>query len=321
MEAVVKQTLNTETLKAFGRGGGGCINEGRSYVIDDGSKIFVKYKADKSGARRMFEGEFASLEAIAKTGQIRVPKPIAIADYPAGSFLVMEHLDMRSLSRQTAAQFGTQLANLHLHNQKLVQQDSKRASFVGKTDSDEAVKKFGFNVTTCCGFLPLNNDWNEDWVRFYCQQRLEPQMNMDEVKGDREAHELWGRLVQEIPKLFQDIEILPSLVHGDLWSGNMAQTHDVISGDDSSNSSSAIPVIFDPASFYGHDEFEFGIVAMFGGFDPQFFQAYHAVIPERPGRKKRLQLYQLFHHLNHWNHFGSGYRGSSLSLMRKLLSP
>ena len=33
----------------------------------------------------------------------------------------------------------------------------------------------------------------------------------------------------------------------------------------------AVPVIFDPASFYGHDEFEFGIINMFGGFDEQFF--------------------------------------------------
>ena len=84
MEAVVKETLSTKTLKPFGGGGGGCINEGRSFLIDDGAKIYVKYKADKTGARRMFEGESASLQAIAKTRQIRVPKPIAIADYPAG---------------------------------------------------------------------------------------------------------------------------------------------------------------------------------------------------------------------------------------------
>ena len=34
------------------------------------------------------------------------------------------------------------------------------------------------------------------------RQRLEPQMNMEEVQRDREAQELWGRLIRQIPKLF-----------------------------------------------------------------------------------------------------------------------
>ena len=84
MDAAVKRRMNTETLTPFGRGGGGCINEGRSYVVDDGSKIYVKYKAEKNGARRMFDGEMASLNAIAETEQIRVPKPYHVDDYPAG---------------------------------------------------------------------------------------------------------------------------------------------------------------------------------------------------------------------------------------------
>ena len=91
MDVAVKRCLNTETLTPFGRGGGGCINEGRSYVVDDGSKVYVKYKADKNGARRMFDGEMASLNAIAATGQIRVPKPFHVDDYPAGeSYLIVD---------------------------------------------------------------------------------------------------------------------------------------------------------------------------------------------------------------------------------------
>ena len=151
-------------------------------------------------------------------------------------------------------------------------------------------------------------------------------MNMEEVKGDREAHELWGRLMREIPKLFQGtlpytrvslslhhfmhlpcqliftsyvalghnclgVEVRPALLHGDLWSGNVAQTtaecqpadestsassssssSSSASASSSSSSATSIPVIFDPASFYGHDEFEFGIIEMFGGFDPAFFE-------------------------------------------------
>lgn len=79
------------------------------------------------------------------------------------------------------------------------------------------------------------------------------------------------------------------------------------------------PIIFDPASFYGHSEYELAIAGMFGGFSRSFYSAYHSAIPKAPGFEARLQLYQLFHYLNHWNHFGSGYRGSSLSIMRNLI--
>jgi len=71
-------------------------------------------------------------------------------------------------------------------------------------------------------------------------------------------------------------------------------------------------------SFYGHAEFEFGIVEMFGGFSEAFYAAYHKVQPRAKGFSRRNQLYQLFHHLQHWALFGDSYRQSSLSLMRRL---
>ena len=61
---------------------------------------------------------------------------------------------------------------------------------------------------------------------------------------------------------FPGIDIIPALLHGDLWSGNVSQTRE---------NDVDVPVIFDPAAFYGHDEFELGIITMFGGFRPEFF--------------------------------------------------
>ena len=80
----------------------------------------------------------------------------------------MEHLEMHSSLSQTAGQLGTQLAHLHLDNQELVRLSPSTESFVGQTAEDRGVDKFGFEVTTCCGFLPLDNDWCEDWIRFFC---------------------------------------------------------------------------------------------------------------------------------------------------------
>ncbi|XP_052612711.1 fructosamine-3-kinase isoform X3 [Peromyscus californicus insignis] len=151
------------------------------------------------------------------------------------------------------------------------------------------------------------NEWQDDWPTFFTQHRLQAQLNLIEKDyADRETQELWSRLQVKIPDLFSGIEIVPALLHGDLWSGNVAE-------DDQG------PIIYDPASFYGHSEFELAIALMFGGFPRPFFTAYHRKIPKAPGFDKRLLLYQLFNYLNHWNHFGREYRSPSLGMMRKLL--
>ncbi|XP_060027672.1 ketosamine-3-kinase isoform X1 [Erinaceus europaeus] len=315
MEALLSRELGCSFVRTTGHSGGGCISQGQSYDTDRG-RVFVKMNS-KSEAKRMFEGEMASLSAILKTGTVKVPKPLKVLDAPGGgSMLVMEHLDMRYLSSH-AAKLGSQLAELHLHNKKLGDALQKEASTVDKVVSLlrkgggqvelPFVEQFGFDVVTCCGYLPQVNDWQEDWVAFYAQQRIQPQMDMVEKgSGDREARELWAALQLKIPGLFRDVDITPALLHGDLWGGNVAE--------DASG-----PIIFDPASFYGHSEYELAIAGMFGGFSSSFYSAYHSRIPKAPGFEKRLQLYQLFHYLNHWNHFGSGYKGSSLNIMRNLI--
>uniref|UniRef100_A0A8C0E3W6 protein-ribulosamine 3-kinase n=1 Tax=Balaenoptera musculus TaxID=9771 RepID=A0A8C0E3W6_BALMU len=169
------------------------------------------------------------------------------------------------------------------------------------------VTKFGFHTVTCCGFIPQVNDWQDDWPTFFTQHRLQAQLDLIEKDyADREARELWSQLQVKIPDLFCGLEIVPALLHGDLWSGNVAE-------DDTG------PIIYDPASFYGHSEFELAIALMFGGFPRPFFTAYHRKVPKAPGFDRRLLLYQLFNYLNHWNHFGKQYRSPSLGTMRKLL--
>ncbi|XP_036370903.1 ketosamine-3-kinase-like [Octopus sinensis] len=84
-------------------------------------------------------------------------------------------------------------------------------------------------------------------------------------------------------------------------------------------SSLSVSVIFDPASFYGHSEFEFSISKMFGGFPRSFFDSYHEIIPRSSKFKLRERLYQLFHYINHWNHFGGGYQDSSMSTLKGLI--
>ncbi|KAJ8021819.1 Ketosamine-3-kinase [Holothuria leucospilota] len=317
MENFLKRELRSTYVKKVESAGGGCISDGASYDTDNCGKVFVKVNK-KSEAQRMFIGESASLDAILNTKTVRVPKPVKVFPHPdgTGSMFVMEHLDIKSL-RSHQSRLGEQLARLHLHNSALKTRQGKEESRIGSGSADKSgdtcnetssyVDKFGFDVTTCCGYLPQDNSWCKNWVEFYTRQKLGQQLDLIEKDyGDREARELWSQLQRCIPKMFEGLEICPALLHGDLWGGNVGETD-------------SEPVMFDPASFYGHSEYELGIAGLFGGFSGAFYSSYHKLIPKASGFEKRHQLYQLFHYLNHWNHFGSGYRGSSLSIMRKLV--
>ncbi|CAL1276696.1 unnamed protein product [Larinioides sclopetarius] len=305
MEAKLKAALGLSVVKSKGSKSGGCISEGKVFETENGD-IFAKVNSEAK-ADVMFEGELEGLKAIKKTNTVRVPTPIKVIDLKSsGTCLVMEYIEMSGLSKY-AEQLGEQLARMHLFNINL----QASGSSINKSNEDDEqpvyVNKFGFHTTTCCGFVPQVNSWKDDWVEFYAQQKLDHQIKLlTSSYGDRELTELWSELSLKIPSFFEGIEIKPSLLHGDLWSGNAAETNKE-------------PVIFDPAVFYGHSEFELSIADMFGGFPRSFYNAYHNILPKEANFDKRKDLYKLFHCLNHWNHFGGGYRSSSLSIMRRLL--
>ncbi|KAK7474331.1 hypothetical protein BaRGS_00034379 [Batillaria attramentaria] len=282
MEELLKRELNTSKLKSLGRTGGGCISEGSSYDTDLG-RVFIKING-KEEARMMFDGEAASLEALTSMQVVKVPAPIKVISLPkGGAVFVMENLEITSGLSQHAALLGEQLA-------KEVQ----------------AVDKFGFDVSTCCGIIPQDNTWLDTWPELFAR-KIDQQISMaEEEYGDREARSLWSQVVPKLSTFFKDLDIKPALLHGDLWNGNAAEDKDG-------------PVIFDPASFYGHGEFDLAISNLFGGFGRRFFDSYFKVIPKAPGYQNRLELYKLFHYLNHWNHFGGGYQGSSIRTLQSVV--
>ena len=141
------------------------------------------------------------------------------------------------------------------------------------------------------------------FIQDFYIEKLEEQIKM--LGNDSDVNKLWPKLKGNMTEFFQGCDIKPSLLHGDLWSGNAGQV--------GSN-----PVIYDAASFYGHHEYDLGIAGMFGGFSSAFYSSYHKLIPKEPGFEQRHLLYKLFHNLNHWNHFGGGYKSGSISLMKKL---
>lgn len=308
----IKERLGMNIVRTIGGQFSGCINKGSAYETDSGDVIFVKTNSD-SDSIIMFEGEMASLTAIKETGTIRAPKPLLVLDLEdKGSAIVMEYFaNMKKLSSCQEI-CGQKLAEMHLDNILLEKRLKKLENWVGKDDLErKPVEKFGFHTVTCCGKLPLINEWEDNWPSFYARHRLDHTIRMIQSEhGNREVGELWSKLQLTIPKFFKPleekkIEIRPSLLHGDLWGGNVGELNDE-------------PVIYDPGSFYGHHEFELSISTMFGGFNAKFHSAYHKLIRKSPGFEKRHELYQLFHYLNHWNHFGLGYAASSIGIMKNL---
>ncbi|KAG4073096.1 hypothetical protein HA402_009515 [Bradysia odoriphaga] len=313
IEAKIQLALGTKLCtKVIGKGGGGCINSGECYKIDDNKLIFVK-TCSKTNAEEIIAGEFESLLTIQRTKQISVPDPLSvIRENDQQVSLIMSYIDMKSLN-QLQAEFGERLAKLHLHNRQVLEQRAYDAGYVGssKSASEPPVTEFGFHCVTNCGAIAQNNEWHKDWITFFARNRLDHQIRLIEVNyNDREVNELWSELQLKLTTFFkpftdQSIEIQPSLLHGDLWSGNVCESNNQ-------------PYIFDPCSFYGHSEYDLAIGEMFGGFRRAFRQRYESVIGRVDGAEKRSELYQLFHYLNHWNHFGGGYRSQSLNLLKKL---
>ena len=99
----------------------------------------------------------------------------------------------------------------------------------------------------------------------------------------------------------------PSLLHGDLWSGNFMV-------DQKGNA-----VLIDPAVYYGHREADLAMTELFGGFNKSFYDKYIDVYPLQKGYGQRKDLYNLYHMLNHLNLFGSSYAGSVRSIISTYL--
>ena len=106
------------------------------------------------------------------------------------------------------------------------------------------------------------------------------------------------KLCNKLPGLFPSEP--PSLLHGDLWAGNMMPV---------GHNGADVPCIYDPAVYHGHREMDIGMSLLFGGFDSRFYDAYNHNYPLEKGWHSRVSLTQLYPLLVHAVLFGGGYVG------------
>ena len=211
--------------------------ETREVETDSSCYFFMKIARGDS-AKSMLEGEYEGIHAIYKMVPEFVPKPIAWGRYqntPDTYFFVQEYIDMDASELPKAETFCSKLAALH-------------------KSSISPNRKFGFHVTTCNGSVPQRVDWEDSWEVFFAKglrHMLELDLKVNGPQPDlmQAITPIFDRV---IPRLLRPLEqghnrIKPCLVHGDLWFGNTASRKDT-----------GIPIIFDPAAFYAHSEYELG---------------------------------------------------------------
>ena len=265
---------------------GGDINKAYGLTLNTGDHVFMKANA-KSNAD-FFTAEAAGLQALASTKTIATPKILCTGtddgEDVGYSFLLLGFIKSGGKRKDYWEIFANELAALH------------------KADTSEIVDGFGFYQDNFIGAGPQKNTPSSKWIDFYRDCRLAPQFKRADSYFTAEDRAKITKLLDRLEELLVEPES-PSLLHGDLWGGN------VMCGPDGK------AMLIDPATYVGHREADLAMTELFGGFPPEFYRAYREAFPLKPGYEDRRDLYNLYQLLNHLNLFGPTYLGPVLSIV------
>ena len=324
--------------------GGGCISQALRADTAAGA-IFLKHNPDAPAG--MFSAEADGLRAlrIAADGALRIPDVLALDEADDGRWIALEWLQPAPRGALFSERLGRGLAALHRHgggsgtaaartgagDDELLRRgesgwesEDATASRCGPGPSsarhsggDEPISMtpalsdggWGWARANFIGSLPQDNRPAATWAGFWAERRFRPQLEMARAAG-REAGPSteWEMLFDRLPELLAPAEDdRPSLLHGDLWGGNV-------------HSAAGEPALIDPAVYRGHREADLAMAELFGGFDARFHAAYAEAWPLLPGyREARRAIYQLYYLLVHVNLFGGGYGARTAATLRRAL--
>ena len=273
--ALVDLFGNSVAITQTDRLSGGDINKAYALTLNTGDKIFMKANAKSNAA--FFTAEAAGLTAIAATKAISTPKIICTGtddgEDVGYSFLLLEYIKSSGKIKTYWETFARELAAMH------------------KADVG---KEFGFSQDNFIGARPQQNTPAGSWISFFRDQRLAPQFKAADSYFTPADRIKITKLLDNLDRFLIEPE-QPSLLHGDLWSGN------VMCG------SEGKAMLIDPACYVGHREADLAMTELFGGFPQTFYDAYKEAFPLQPGYEERRDLYNLYQLLNHLNLFGPTY--------------
>eukprot|EP00545_Synedropsis_sp_CCMP1620_P013880 CAMPEP_0119024436 /NCGR_PEP_ID=MMETSP1176-20130426/31892_1 /TAXON_ID=265551 /ORGANISM="Synedropsis recta cf, Strain CCMP1620" /LENGTH=340 /DNA_ID=CAMNT_0006979739 /DNA_START=1 /DNA_END=1026 /DNA_ORIENTATION=+ len=290
MSKCVSEALGrkVELASASGGGyaGGGGATTSAVFDVATSQKFFVK--ATTGVATTMLQAEYEGVKEMATTQTIRVPTPIAYGNEGRKAYVVFEYLNFCGAGGSNF-DLGVQLAKMH------------------RCTSPK--NQYGFHIDNTIGATPQPNmPWMDDWADFWDVHRLGHMLTLtnDAGYGSDEISAL--RL--KTRELLSQHAVVPSLMHGDLWGGNKSFAKE--------EDGTIVPVIFDPATYYGDREADLAMTYLFGGFGSDFYEGYESEWPLAEGHEKRRTIYNLYHILNHEVLFG-GYMGQARSMISQIL--
>lgn len=240
----------------------------RRVQLSNGPDVFVK--SSGRSCAEMFEGEALGLKAMFECskgeGGLKIPEVYEYRDLSSGSgsFLVMEFLNLAGRSDDRA--LGRAIARMHLAEPTSEAGNPKGA--------------FGFPLDNTIGGTTQLNGWTDGggtdtWVAFFRDKRIGYQL---QLAGDSYCSKLWEeKIAPRLGAIFGGVDVKPSLLHGDLWSGNIG-------------SADGRSTIYDPAVYWGHHEAEWGM-SWCASFGSAFWEGYRELIPEDEGFLDRKPLY------------------------------
>ena len=262
-------------------GVGGCINSTYLLKLKSGRSFFIKENHNSPSG--MFKEEAKGLIALTEKFLLGVPGPLALGKEGTTDFLILDFIQSSAKNKNFWRDFAEALACMH------------RAG---------GSQTCGFGSNNYIGSTRQINDRMEKWTDFFCEKRLIFQMelaasrNLTNTSMVRGLEKICSRITTLLPE-----PDFPSLLHGDLWSGNYMTDEE------------GSAVLIDPAVYYGQREADLAMTELFGGFNREFYDVYNQVYPLDGGYKERKDLYNLYHMLNHLNLFGSSYSGSVKSII------
>jgi fructosamine-3-kinase len=269
------------TVKNFSFCGGGCINHGGRLETTSGN-FFLKWN-NAAKLPGMFEAEAKGLDMLQKPNAIGIPKVKGHGIEENYQFLLLNFIESKQRSKTYWNDLGRGLAGLH------------------KITSSS----FGLDHSNYIGSLRQFNDPETSWLTFFIEKRLQVQVQFaaDKRALDHSLVKEFENFYKKLPDLIPDEK--PSLLHGDLWSGNVM------------TDGQGKPWLIDPAVYYGHREMDLAMTHLFGGFDQDFYESYGEMFPLIPGFEKRVDILNLYPLMVHVNLFGGSYRHQVQLILRR----
>lgn len=268
LQSFLSQTLNT-TINELQPVGGGCINQ--TYKIQTGKGTFFCKTNSASKFPQLFEQERNGLGLLRKQNIIRVPSIIHYSESNDQQILVLEWIEEARRTNQFWKTFGEQLAALH------------------QITNDQ----FGLQENNYMGSVTQLNSPHTNWIDFFIAQRLQPSAKLCQNYLTLKLYYHFEILYKRLPEIFDEGK--PSLLHGDLWSGNFMCDE------------TRAPVLIDPAIYFGHRSVDLGMTTLFGGFHSFFYESYHYHFPFPPNYKEQWKVCNLYPLLIHLYLFGRSY--------------